>query len=57
MNDATVQRPASQFMNPEQAMFRVHEEHEADFDGLMLKAALKDRGGGTRPTDRRQWAG
>jgi hypothetical protein len=40
MNDATVERSPSQCMTPAQ-MLRVHEQHEADFDGLMRKTVCR----------------
>ena len=40
VNKAAIERAPAQFMNAEEPMLRVHEQHEADFNGLLLKAWL-----------------
>lgn len=57
VHDALIERSSAQFVNREQAMFRVHEQQNANLDGFVLKPRENDLGSRTRPTQMRQWAG
>jgi hypothetical protein len=57
VNGATIERAAAQFMDTDHPVLRVEQQHEADFDGLGLKALAQQICRVGRPAHLRQWAG